>query len=76
MIDLFGLDLQLVISSTSFHCRYDFFKEAGEVVAVRLASSEDGRSRGFGHVDFASAEDAKKVMNSMVVRLMDSSSFD
>ena len=58
------------------HCRYDFFKEAGEVVAVRLAAGEDGRSRGFGHVDFASAEDAQKVMISVVGKLMDCNSFD
>lgn len=42
--------------------RIEFFKNAGEVVDVRLATDQEGNFRGFGHVEFASAEDAKKVM--------------
>lgn len=43
-------------------CRVEFFKEAGEVVDVRLATSEGGgRRRGFCHAEFASAEGAQKV---------------
>ncbi|MCO5573989.1 hypothetical protein L7F22_027767 [Adiantum nelumboides] len=38
----------------------EFFEGVGEVQEVRLARNEDGRSRGFGHVDFISAEAAKK----------------
>jgi nucleolin len=41
----------------------EFFKGAGEVVDVRFAmSKEDGRFRGFGHVEFATAEQASKAM--------------
>ncbi|EOA30015.1 hypothetical protein CARUB_v10013117mg [Capsella rubella] len=40
----------------------DFFKEAGEVVDVRIALHEDGKMKGFGHVEFASAEVARKAL--------------
>ncbi|CAA7039248.1 unnamed protein product [Microthlaspi erraticum] len=41
----------------------ELFKGAGEVVDVRFAmSKEDGRFRGFGHVEFATAEQASKAM--------------
>lgn len=39
----------------------NFFKDAGEVVDVRLASDADGRFKGFGHVEFESAEAAQNV---------------
>ncbi|KAG5388104.1 hypothetical protein IGI04_029645 [Brassica rapa subsp. trilocularis] len=40
-----------------------FFKEAGEVVDVRFATNkDDGSFRGFGHVEFASSEDAQKAL--------------
>jgi len=42
-------------------CRDNFFKDAGEVVDVRFASDTDGRFKGFGHVEFATAEAAQKV---------------
>lgn len=42
-------------------CRSEFFKEAGEVVDVRLAAADDGRFKGFGHVEFATEEAAQKV---------------
>lgn len=43
-------------------CSENFFKEAGEVVDVRFSTSrDDGSFRGFGHVEFASAEEAQKV---------------
>lgn len=38
-----------------------FFKEVGEVVDVRLAYFDDGKQKGFGHIDFASCEMTKKV---------------
>ncbi|KAG2305049.1 hypothetical protein Bca52824_033700 [Brassica carinata] len=41
----------------------EFFKEAGQVVDVRFAmSKDDGRFRGFGHVEFASAGEAQKAL--------------
>lgn len=42
-------------------CRKQFFQEAGEVVDIRFSTFEDGNFRGFGHVEFATAEAAKKV---------------
>ena len=45
-----------------FHdCRKEFFKDAGEVVDVRFSYEPDGRFKGFGHVEFATAEAAQKV---------------
>lgn len=41
--------------------RENFFKGAGEVVDVRFSVNEEGRFKGFGHVEFATAEAAKKV---------------
>ncbi|CAN7083057.1 unnamed protein product, partial [Brassica oleracea var. botrytis] len=41
----------------------EFFKEAGQVVDVRFATNkDDGRFRGFGHVEFASAGEAQKAL--------------
>lgn len=43
------------------NCREEFFKDAGEVVDIRFASNEEGRFKGFGHVEFATEEAALKV---------------
>jgi nucleolin len=40
----------------------NFFKDSGEVVDVRFASDPDGRFKGFGHVEFATAEAAQKAI--------------
>ncbi|XP_074273799.1 uncharacterized protein LOC141597297 isoform X1 [Silene latifolia] len=40
----------------------DFFKDVGEVVDIRFASNAEGQFRGFGHVDFATAEAAQKAL--------------
>ncbi|XP_042048761.1 nucleolin 1-like [Salvia splendens] len=40
----------------------NFFKSAGEVVDVRFAMGQDNSFRGFGHVEFATAEAAAKAM--------------
>ncbi|CAF2097957.1 unnamed protein product [Brassica rapa subsp. narinosa] len=41
----------------------NFFKDVGEVVDVRFAmSKDDGSFRGFGHVEFATAEQAQKAL--------------
>jgi len=37
------------------------FKECGEIVDIRLQRDREGRSRGFGHVQFATTEAAQKV---------------
>jgi hypothetical protein len=41
--------------------RENFFQDCGEVVDVRLATDEDGRFKGFGHIEFATAEAARSV---------------
>ena len=38
----------------------DFFSECGEIVDVRIAMSVGGKSRGFAHVEFDSAESSAK----------------
>ncbi|WVZ25723.1 hypothetical protein V8G54_004267 [Vigna mungo] len=40
----------------------DLFKECGEIVDVRLHTDEEGRFRGFGHVEFATEEAALKAL--------------
>ena len=42
---------------------YEFFADCGTVVDVRIATDEDGRSRGFGHVQFETAEGAQKALS-------------
>lgn len=46
--------------------RIEFFAGVGEVVDVRFATHEDGHPKGFGHVEFATAADAKKVNVSVI----------
>ncbi|KAJ6737029.1 EUKARYOTIC TRANSLATION INITIATION FACTOR 4B/4H [Salix viminalis] len=41
----------------------NFFKEAGEVADVRFALDADQRFKGFGHVEFTTAEAAQKALN-------------
>ena len=43
-------------------CRKQFFADVAEVVDARLACHEDGHPKGFGHVEFATVEDAEKVI--------------
>lgn len=50
------------VSSTLLSFREEFFGKAGEVVGVRLATNEEGGFKGFGHVEFATVEDAQKVI--------------
>lgn len=42
--------------------RRDFFKSAGEVIDVRFALDHEGNFKGFGYVEFASAEAAQNVI--------------
>ncbi|XP_047056272.1 nucleolin 2-like [Lolium rigidum] len=37
-----------------------FFKEAGEIIDIRVAAFEYGKSKGFAHVEFATTEAAQK----------------
>lgn len=53
------LEVTLMIS---FNFSENFFKPAGEVVDVRFATGQDDSFRGFGHVEFATAEAAQKVL--------------
>ncbi|XP_042398052.1 uncharacterized protein LOC121988601 isoform X6 [Zingiber officinale] len=48
-------------SHLRFRRRAEFFKAAGEV-DVCLATSEDGSFKGFGHVEFATEENAKMAL--------------
>ncbi|KAL2541292.1 Nucleolin 2 [Abeliophyllum distichum] len=43
----------------------DFFKDAGELVDVRFAMNQDDTFRGFGHIEFASAEAAEKAIREL-----------
>ncbi len=45
---------------TNIYSRSSFI-QAGEVVDIRFSTFEDGNFRGFEHVEFATAEAAKKV---------------
>ena len=48
---------------------YEFFSSCGEVVSARvLINREDGRSRGFGFVDFSSPEGLAKVIRTEITR--------
>ncbi|MBA0549659.1 hypothetical protein Golob_020678, partial [Gossypium lobatum] len=40
----------------------NFFKDAGEVVEVRFSSDAEGNFKGYGHVEFATAEAAQKAL--------------
>ncbi|XP_043696072.1 nucleolin 2-like [Telopea speciosissima] len=40
----------------------EFFKDAGEVVDVRFSSNNEGKFRGYGHVEFATEGEAKKAL--------------
>jgi RNA recognition motif-containing protein len=40
----------------------DFFKSCGEIRSVRVCKDDEGKSRGFGFVDFNSIGDAKKAV--------------
>jgi hypothetical protein len=40
----------------------EFFKDVGEITDVRLAKDENGRSKGYGHIEFVSEEEAQQVV--------------
>jgi len=47
---------------TSEDAIWAFFGEAGKVASVRVAMNEDGRPRGFCHIEFETPEDASAAM--------------
>lgn len=48
-------------------CRENFFQDVGEVIDVRFSVDYDGRFKGFGHVEFSTAEAAKKVITDFIL---------
>lgn len=40
----------------------NFFKDVGEIAEIRLASDREGKFKGFGHVEFATAEAAQEAL--------------
>ena len=42
----------------------EFFSECGPIKDVRIAMNEEGRSKGFAHVEFETPEAAKKAIES------------
>lgn len=55
------------VPNCSFPFRENFFKDAGEVVDVRFATDHEGNFKGFGHVEFSTAEAALKVWTSIYI---------
>lgn len=51
-------------------CRENFFQDVGEIVDVRFAVDFDGRAKGFGHVEFSTAEAAKKVIIDLMIWIL------
>ena len=54
-------DVLYFIRCTS--CRKQFFEEAGEVIDIHFATSDDGSIKGSTHVEFATTEAAEKVLH-------------
>jgi nucleolin len=42
-----------------------FFEQIGEVAAVRIAMNDEGRPKGFAHIEFANAADAAKAVQDL-----------
>jgi RNA recognition motif-containing protein len=40
----------------------DFFSKAGDITSVRIATGEDGRPRGFAHIEFGSHAMAQEAL--------------
>jgi len=40
----------------------DFFSKVGEITSIRMARGDDGRPKGFCHIDFATVELAKEAI--------------
>jgi len=40
----------------------EFFADCGDIIDVRIAMNEDGRPRGFAHIQFESEDAAKEAV--------------
>ena len=49
----------------------DAFAKFGEITACRLVKRKDGKSKGFGFIDFAKIEDAQKAVEEMSEKELD-----
>lgn len=56
----------LIESQLPFQCQWqdvkDLFRNAGNILRADVVQDQDGRSRGFGTVLYATHEDAKKAI--------------
>lgn len=57
----FQLSKLLICFSQFSSCREGFFEGVGEIVDIRFGMDKDQRFKGFGHVEFATAEVAQEV---------------
>lgn len=47
---------------TTEHGLRDFFSECGDIKAVRIAMGDDGRAKGFAHIEFEAPDAAQKAL--------------
>ncbi|KAI0002141.1 hypothetical protein BJV74DRAFT_724743, partial [Russula compacta] len=62
-----GISRNLFVGNLPFHCQWqdlkDLFRQAGTILRADIALGQDGRSRGFGTVVFATEHDAERAVN-------------
>ncbi|KAI0302413.1 hypothetical protein B0F90DRAFT_215274 [Multifurca ochricompacta] len=62
-----GVSRNLFVGNLPFHCQWqdlkDLFRQAGTILRADVALGQDGRSRGFGTVVFATEHDAERAVN-------------
>lgn len=56
------VDVTLTCCVIFYSISHEFFKDAGAVADIRIAQDETGRSRGFGHVEFETADGARNAL--------------
>ncbi|KAI0266482.1 hypothetical protein BC834DRAFT_807743, partial [Gloeopeniophorella convolvens] len=61
-----GVSRNLFVGNLPFHCQWqdlkDLFRQAGTILRADVALGQDGRSRGFGTVVFATEHDAERAV--------------
>lgn len=61
-----GVANTIFCGNIGFHTQeqtiWDFFGQSGKIAKVRIAMGEDGRARGFCHIEFEDPADASKAM--------------